>query len=642
MGRGEVVISATIAGDTNYKPATAYYELTVTDSSIQTKTYQKVTSTADLTTGTQYILVREEASKAFKPILNSGGTYFTKSTDNALSVTITNGVIQSSDLDDCEITLEEGFYLYIASVGKYLYPGASGDSALGAENKTTDHTVAISFSSDGIVTIARSSDSNYHLYWSSSNYFSGINSSSSSYAPNICLYKLDDGRQPQTLSFSQATATYDLYTPSSFEKPTLSTAYGDVTYSSSNTTIAEVDNLGNITGKKKGTVTITATATGNSQYKPGSASYELTIVDNTPVENVTIPLKKATALTAGQKYILVSNGYALMKDGDDASVVAFNANDLTITVPNTSVDDVKWTLEQKTGTITRGNEFVFANGTYYFGIAMNTSSSTYTYTVEVNEGRTVSTNITIQDHNIDLTNDYIFYKGNSSSYYIFYNTSSGIWDNAKVGSSATPAATNKTALYVVDDGTNPGGGDDPTPTITTTYTRISAHSELVSGTYLIVSVNNTNLVFKGGTGSGSASGEAVSATASPLSMSDNTITITGDANTAKTYEYVITRTDDSITLKGELGYLKRNTSNSTTYIGFEDTVTSASTFTINTNPGTHNSGDDAVFFSTKNNTSDEYLYYNTSGYFKIGGSGAPTTSSSKHGGVFLYKKVENP
>jgi hypothetical protein len=59
---------------------------------------------------------------------------------------------------------------------------------------------------------------------------------------------------------------------------------------------------------------------------------------------------------------------------------------------------------------------------------------------------------------------------------------------------------------------------------------------------------------------------------------------------------------------------------------------------VNTNPGTHNSGDDAVFFSADYEGSAEYLYYNTGGYFKLGGSGKPTTENNKHGGVFLYKK----
>ena len=180
------VITAKAAGNTTYKPGKASYTITIVSSAPPT-TYTKVTSTADVEANAQYILVYETASKAFKPILN--GSAFTKSTANAVDVAIANGVIQSSSLDDCLITFEEGKYLYVESAGKYLYPGASGNSALGAENKTEDHIVSITIDSEGLATIARSNDADYHLYWSSSNYFSGISSSDSKYAVNICIYK---------------------------------------------------------------------------------------------------------------------------------------------------------------------------------------------------------------------------------------------------------------------------------------------------------------------------------------------------------------------------------------------------------------------------------------------------------------------
>ena len=180
------VITAKAAGNTTYKPGKASYTITIVSSAPPT-TYTKVTSTADVEANAQYILVYETASKAFKPILN--GSAFTKSTANAVDVAIANGVIQSSSLDDCLITFEEGKYLYVESAGKYLYPGASGNSALGAENKTEDHIVSITIDSEGIATIARSNDATYHLYWSNSNYFSGISNSGSQYAANICIYK---------------------------------------------------------------------------------------------------------------------------------------------------------------------------------------------------------------------------------------------------------------------------------------------------------------------------------------------------------------------------------------------------------------------------------------------------------------------
>ena len=471
---GSVTITANAAGDSQYKPGSASYTITITDSSVTLKTYRKVTSTADLEPDTQYILVYESSNKAFKPILHSGGTYFTKGTDNALDVTISNGVIQSSDLDDCEITLEEGYYLYIASAGKYLYPGASGDSALGAEDKTSDHTVAISFSS-GIVTIARSSSSNYHLYWSSSGYFSGINSSSSSYAANICLYKLEDNRPAWTMSYSLTEATYDLYTRQwTSGTPSLSSnATTTVTYTSSNENVATVNASGVVTPIKKGTATITATADADATHKKTEASFALTVDDTTPVTMVTVNLKKATSVSAGKQYVLVSNGKALVRNEDNAEVYDFNSSDLTVSVPSNLRDNLEWTLQSSSN--------LFKNGDYYFGIVMH-ATGTYTYRVELS---TTTTNVdgdsndSMPNLTIDTAGDYIYYTGNSSAYFMYYDASAD-WTTYKITKASSYTHSYKTALYVVDD----GSGDDPTPTGTTFY---PASSIVAGQQYLIVS-----------------------------------------------------------------------------------------------------------------------------------------------------------
>ena len=211
----KAVITATAEKDATWRAAIASYTINITSSDPSVPVYTKVLSNDDIEEDAQYILVYETASKAFKPILASSGSNFTKSTANAIDVEIVNNTISSADLDDCLITFEEGKYLFIESAGdngKYLYPGASGDSALGAEDKTESHTVSISIASNGIATIARTSDAAYHLYWSSSNYFSGISQTGSSYAANICIYKLDDGRTAQDLSFSSSEAVYDVFT----------------------------------------------------------------------------------------------------------------------------------------------------------------------------------------------------------------------------------------------------------------------------------------------------------------------------------------------------------------------------------------------------------------------------------------------
>lgn len=79
-------------------------------------------------------------------------------------------------------------------------------------------------------------------------------------------------------AFSAETATYTL--GEAFSAPTFTTVSdGEVTYRSSNTDVATVDNSGNITAVAAGTTTITASVGVTDTYKPGSASYTLTVVD---------------------------------------------------------------------------------------------------------------------------------------------------------------------------------------------------------------------------------------------------------------------------------------------------------------------------------------------------------------------------
>lgn len=79
-------------------------------------------------------------------------------------------------------------------------------------------------------------------------------------------------------AFSAETATYTL--GESFSAPTFTTVSdGEVTYKSSNTDVATVDNSGNITAVAAGTTTITASVGVTDTYKPGSASYTLTVID---------------------------------------------------------------------------------------------------------------------------------------------------------------------------------------------------------------------------------------------------------------------------------------------------------------------------------------------------------------------------
>jgi len=74
-----------------------------------------------------------------------------------------------------------------------------------------------------------------------------------------------------------------VYKGSTLTAPTLTNPNSvDVTYSSSDETIATVDASGNVTGVAVGSATITATFAGDDDYLPGSASYTVTVKKPAP------------------------------------------------------------------------------------------------------------------------------------------------------------------------------------------------------------------------------------------------------------------------------------------------------------------------------------------------------------------------
>ena len=324
---------------------------------VYTTKYVKVSSTADLEVDAQYLLVYEGTPSVFKPVAtNTDDNTFTAGTGNVQSVSISGHEISSDDLSNCEITLQQEnnkYYLYVASHERYL--SFSSNGLLRMETKTMesngsvyDYAVSIGISADnGVVTFSRTSSNGtaYHLV------FNGYYQASSD-AANISLYKLDDNRQPQTLSFSPAEVNFDMAGSAALVKPTLSNAIGTVTYSSSNEAIATVDsNSGDVTVKKVGTVEITASAAGNSQYKPGSASYTLVITNSSSTTPVWY---KAEEIEDGETYLVVSNGYVLENDGSSAGA----AVDLGVSGDSFEFeadDALIWTATESSGKYRLGN-----------------------------------------------------------------------------------------------------------------------------------------------------------------------------------------------------------------------------------------------------------------------------------------------
>jgi uncharacterized protein YaiE (UPF0345 family) len=627
VAKGTATITATAPADETYRSASVSFTVTVFSSDVP-----KFVKATTVKAGEEYLIVSNGYA-----LRNDNS-----STAGAEAVEVVNGVITYDAPESILWTATE-------SSGKFTFKNDTRSLYRSSSNIQLSTSSSSTWSYDAAneyLTTAGSSSTYYFYYSTNNSRFSASTTQSDTHV--AALYRLDDGTTPdpepqaQTLSYTPSEASYDLYTKA--WTPSMPTLGGDyhttVTYESSDDAVVEVVS-GVLTPKAVGSATITATAPGNANYLAATATCTITVTDSTPTTPdpdapTYTQITSKSQLVSGATYLIVSSDYNNYNGKDHKTVFAGDQAGTAVAVSASagkisgdysayefviSVSGSNYTLNGPNGIVsgseTSGDRYirVGTNATMLLSMASDFTSST--------EGM--------------VADAFYFYYNKSNSKEVLYLNSDGYY---KIGGSGR-----KYGVYLyMKDGSGSTTPEPPTPETTTTYTLISGQSELVTGTYLVVSVNNQNKVLKGGTGDGADRGAVVDANASPMSLSGNTITITGDASVCAVYEYVITRTDNSITLyNSNLGYLKHDrpngNGNSTTYIGFEDAVSTSSTFTVNTNPGANNSGEDAVFFSVRyNNSSDEYLYYNTGGYFKLGGSGKPDTASGKYGGVLLYKK----
>lgn len=240
---------------------------------VEKKYYTKVTSTDNLTSG-QYLIVYEDGNVAF-----NGGLGTLDAVSNTISVTIDDGTIESNSTTDAA-----SFYIDITSgtiqSASGYYIGATSNSNSLNSSTTTAYTNTISIDSEGNAVVV-SSGGAYLRYNFASNQerFRYFKSSTYTSQKAIALYALaTSARTPAELSFSSPTAEA-FVGQTGFTGPELTKNPANITvsWSSSNTEVAFVDETGAITLKKAGTARITASFAGNSEYAPATAFYTLTV-----------------------------------------------------------------------------------------------------------------------------------------------------------------------------------------------------------------------------------------------------------------------------------------------------------------------------------------------------------------------------
>ena len=279
VAAGTTTISVNVAGDDTYNAGTGSYKLTVEDAPVVSgDTWKLVTDASTLAEGDVIVIVAADAAFALSTTQNSnnrGQQAITKNT-NDNTITIDDKVQQ--------LTLGAGTKkgTFSLSTGdEYLYAASSSRNYLRTQAKLDANASWTITIADKVATIK--AQGTYTHNWVRYNSKDKVFSCYDSGQGDVQIYRKNDTRASQSISYSAETGSIDIYT-SVKNIPTLdvSGVKTTVSYTSSDATVATVSESGEIAPLKAGTTTITAIAAASAEYRSAKASFVLTVTDSTP------------------------------------------------------------------------------------------------------------------------------------------------------------------------------------------------------------------------------------------------------------------------------------------------------------------------------------------------------------------------
>ena len=350
VAAGTTTISVTVAGDDTYNAGTGSYELTVENAPIvSTETWSLVTDASSLALGDVIVIVAADANVAMSKTQtdnNRGQQTITKNADN--TVTIDDNVQQ--------LTLGAGKTTgtFSLSTGSgYLYAASSSKNYLRTYTTLDNNgywTITIA-SKNATIKANGSYTHNWLRYNSSNSIFSCYESGQG----DVQIYRKNDTRAVQTISYSAETGSIDKYT-SVKNIPTLdvSGVKTTVSYTSSDATVATVSESGEITPLKAGTTTITAIAAASAEYREAKASFVLTVTDSSPYLRATAS-KTSVAATGETVTITVDTNvenWTAISDNAAFAVGTQSGNTVDVVVSeNTDASERTATITVTAGTL---------------------------------------------------------------------------------------------------------------------------------------------------------------------------------------------------------------------------------------------------------------------------------------------------
>lgn len=262
-------------------------------------TYKLVTDASELKSGD--IVVIASGTNAMGAV-NSEGTKI-----DPVQVTITKGILKYTEGLGETILESNGSNWYLNFNGQYISYASQFKENVKTQASTDRYCLfSISMDQDGNASIK-----NNERPWKKNLSFS--NGKSFGYYNNdgtVQIYKKQ--RRANGITFAATSANDDFNGNSNEAKQYVQLINPNslpVTYTSSNSYVAGVDENGNVTLNSWGTTTITATFAGNDKYTQGAVSYELSV--NNVVENIDF---KCIEFVAGK-----DKGHTSILDGSTQS-----------------------------------------------------------------------------------------------------------------------------------------------------------------------------------------------------------------------------------------------------------------------------------------------------------------------------------
>ena len=237
-------------------------------------TYKLVTDASELKSGD--VVVIASGTNAMGAV-NSKGTKI-----DPVQVTITDGILKYTEGLGETILESNGNNWYLKFNGQYiLYESRYNENVMMQTSTDKYCLFSISIDQDGNATIKNNErPRKKNLSFSNGSSFGYYDNNST-----VQIYKKQ--RRANGIAFAATSANDDFNGNSNEAKQYVQLINPNslpVTYTSSNSYVAGVDENGNVTLNSWGTTTITATFAGNDKYTQGAVSYELNV--NNIVENI--------------------------------------------------------------------------------------------------------------------------------------------------------------------------------------------------------------------------------------------------------------------------------------------------------------------------------------------------------------------